>query len=272
MIEEYLKPLEENKDEKKKVKEGLKDLKNSIALSFMLLNSMWVAAIFMLQDHQDQLNVKWPIGEKLHNITFESRSTPGQDANIIYMSTEYLQLEPIGTFFMVTFILIMAIQFVGMVLHRLMTLGHIVASTKLFWFKRKGALSSEEYLNRHGVEVIKEIQDNIDISEGGATMEEAVEQTLKDITEGGEDTPRRFSRTATIKKLHRGDTISALKKKQSQYGQRKETVRRRTIRAKAALAEQPINEETLAEDTTDSVAIQRTISKVDPEGLEHRHV
>ena len=34
------------------MKEGLKDLRNSIALSFILVNSMWVAAVFMLQDHQ----------------------------------------------------------------------------------------------------------------------------------------------------------------------------------------------------------------------------
>ena len=41
----------------------------------------------------------------------------------------------------------------GMLLHRLMTLGHIVSSTKLHLFKRKG-FTSDEYLNRHGVEVV----------------------------------------------------------------------------------------------------------------------
>ena len=43
---------------------------------------------------------------------------------------------------------------------------------------------------------------------------EAVEQELKNITEGGDDVKRRLSRTATIKNLHRSDTISALKRKQ----------------------------------------------------------
>ena len=80
MIEQYLKPLYEDKDAKKKVlqkywilevrmtnicfflkklrssfiqvKDGLKELKNSYALSFMLVNSMWIAAIFMLQNNQ----------------------------------------------------------------------------------------------------------------------------------------------------------------------------------------------------------------------------
>merc|ERR1712110_815580 len=81
--------------------------------------------------------------------------------------------------------------------------------------------------------------------EEGVTMEEAVEQELKNITEGGDDVKRRLSRTATIKNLHRSDTISALKRKQSKYGERKATVRRRTMRKKdgGGLADQPIRED-----------------------------
>ena len=40
-----------------------------------------------------------------------------------------------------------------MLLHRLMTLGHIVASTKLGFFGARKHLNPEEFLNRHGVEV-----------------------------------------------------------------------------------------------------------------------
>ena len=53
----------------------------------------------------------------------------GEAQDIISIEIEYLKLEPIGTFFMITFILIMAVQFTGMILHRLMTLSHIVATT-----------------------------------------------------------------------------------------------------------------------------------------------
>ena len=42
-----------------------------------------------------------------------------------------------------------------MLLHRLMTLGHIVASTKLGLFGARKRLNPEEFLNRHGVEVKK---------------------------------------------------------------------------------------------------------------------
>jgi hypothetical protein len=52
---------------------------------------------------------------------------------MINIGVHYLQLEPIGTFFMLAFILIIGLQFVGMLQHRLMTLSHIVASTdKIF--------------------------------------------------------------------------------------------------------------------------------------------
>ena len=74
---------------------------------------------------------------------------------------------------------------------------------------------------------MKEIQDTVEPPKEGVTMEvrskketweehsqEAVEQELKNITEGGDDVKRRLSRTATIKNLHRSDTISALKRKQ----------------------------------------------------------
>ena len=48
-----------------KIRQGLYELKNKYAGSFIMINAMWVAAIFMLQKHQDQLNVPWPLGVKV---------------------------------------------------------------------------------------------------------------------------------------------------------------------------------------------------------------
>ena len=48
-----------------KIRQGLYELKNKYAGSFIMINAMWVAAIFMLQKHQDQLNIQWPLGEKV---------------------------------------------------------------------------------------------------------------------------------------------------------------------------------------------------------------
>ena len=53
------------------------------------------------------------------------------------------------------------------------------------------------------------------MDEDGITLEEEVEQTIKNIIAKDDDTKLQLSRTFTIKNLHRADTISALKKKQS---------------------------------------------------------
>ena len=53
-----------------KIRQGLYELKNKYASGFIMINAMWVAAIFMLQKHQDQLNVRWPLGEKVQHSPF----------------------------------------------------------------------------------------------------------------------------------------------------------------------------------------------------------
>ena len=75
---------------------------------------------------------------------------------------------------------------------------HIVASTQLGLFSNK-KFDSEEYLNAHGVDVIKEIQDKLEMDKAGVTLEEAVEQTIKNITAEDYNTKRRLSRTSMIK-------------------------------------------------------------------------
>ena len=45
----YLKPLNYSEAEKKKIATELYDLKNQYALGFVLVNAMWVAAVYMLQ-------------------------------------------------------------------------------------------------------------------------------------------------------------------------------------------------------------------------------
>ena len=49
------------------IRQGLYELKNKYASGFIMINAMWVAAIFMLQKHQDQLNFRWPLGEKVQH-------------------------------------------------------------------------------------------------------------------------------------------------------------------------------------------------------------
>ena len=276
MIKQYLLPLDENKEEKKKISAGLKELKNGTSLSFMLVNVMWVSLVYMLQAKKSVLGWRWPLGAKGPNITFDA--TDLERSNQMVLEYEYLQLEPVGVFFVCAFIVIMLIQLVGMILHRLMTLGHIVASTNIGFLRHK-RFNSEEYLNNHGVAVIKEIQDTLEMDKDGITLEEAVEQTIKNITTEDDETMRRLSKTSNINNnLRRADTISALKKKQSTYGQRKETIRRRTVRNKG-ISNESVPATIIEDDENDSKIspassfnVRRTESKMDPEGMEFRDV
>ena len=43
-----------------------------VSLSFVLLNVMWVTAIYMLQAKKDVLGLKWPLGAKGPSITFDT--------------------------------------------------------------------------------------------------------------------------------------------------------------------------------------------------------
>ena len=46
-------------------RQGLFELKNQYAGGFVMINAMWVAGVYMLQSHQDQLNIPWPLGVKV---------------------------------------------------------------------------------------------------------------------------------------------------------------------------------------------------------------
>ena len=67
----------------------------------------------------------------------------------------------------------------------------------------------------------------------GTNLEEAVEQTIRNITTEDDEPMRRLTKTSNINNnLRRTGTISTLKKRQSRYGQRKETIRRRKSETK----------------------------------------
>lgn len=113
MIHQYLYPLENNKNQQKKVKEELLDLRNESTFAFFMLNAIFVSIVFTLTILQEgsNLSVQWPCFDN--------------------SDKEYIDVEPIGLVFLVFFGVIMIIQFVGMVFHRLGTLYHVIATTRL---------------------------------------------------------------------------------------------------------------------------------------------
>ena len=129
MIKEYLYPLNPSKEEKAKTAEELKQFKTQISLGFVLVNIMWVTAIFMLQAYQDILGMRWPLGGKLNDLYFDQDDL--ETANVVTLHYEYLKLDPIGLVFVVAFIIVICLMTFGMLLHRIVTLEQIVADTHL---------------------------------------------------------------------------------------------------------------------------------------------
>ncbi|XP_077301033.1 hyaluronan synthase-like protein kkv isoform X2 [Arctopsyche grandis] len=153
LLAQYLYPIDENKEEKLRIAQDLKDLRDRSVFGFFMLNALFVLIVFLLQLNKDLLHIKWPFGIKT-NITYDESSQE------VHISKEYLQLEPIGLVFVVFFALILVIQFTAMLFHRFGTLSHILASTELNWYCSKKAedLSQDAILDKNAVAIVKDWQ------------------------------------------------------------------------------------------------------------------
>lgn len=149
LIERFL--FVEKFDPKKREKEvtGLRELKNTVAGGFVLVNVMWIAAFYMLQAHTYELGIRWPLGAKLSSITFDTNDMTA--SNQIFLHYTYLQVDVLGMLFAVGFIGLMLLQFIAMGIHRLLTLEHFVASTPLLkpLAKEWKDLSKEKLRGKH---------------------------------------------------------------------------------------------------------------------------
>lgn len=153
LLEKYLYPIDEDKAEKARIANDLKDLRDQSVFAFFMLNALFVLIVFLLQLHKDLLHVKWPFGIKT-NITFD------ENTNEVHITKEYLQLEPIGLVFVFFFALILVIQFTAMLFHRFGTFAHILASTSLDWYccKKTKDLSDGALLPKDAVEIVRDLQ------------------------------------------------------------------------------------------------------------------
>ena len=106
LIKEYLSPLVKNEEQEKRVSQKLKRLRNKCTVAFFLINIVFVVMVFtlQLQNEKGGLYIPWHCGENL-------------------------KIEPIGLMFIVLFGIVLVLQTVGMVIHRMETFLHIMAST-----------------------------------------------------------------------------------------------------------------------------------------------
>ena len=85
---------------------------------------------------------------------------------------------------------------IGMFVHRAVTLGHIISTTKLApLFKPQKKFNVNEEIDKRGVEFVKSIIKNVqpDDRDDGITIEEAVEKSMIAIASGDADELRRMS-------------------------------------------------------------------------------
>jgi len=116
LIKKYLFPLETDRPREERVAAQLLALRNKTCLGFLFVNAVLVLVMFTLQLHAARLAVPWPWGRK------------------------GLSLNPLGVFFLAFFVVIMLVQTLAMLRHRVGTLMHLVSATSLDCCRGTGRL------------------------------------------------------------------------------------------------------------------------------------
>jgi chitin synthase len=212
-----------------------------------------------MQMNKDSLSIKWPV--------------PGEE--------EPLMLEPLGLIFLIFFAVVLVLQLIGMLMHRMMTLGHIVATTTIPWRKalgihKKKKFNADALLAKKGIAMMKEWQSSYQPAEDGAhtTMESAVQDIMDKLTTGTEEEQRKYSQGLTLgnnkksKGLNRKQTISALRQRNQTYKERKATMKGRKPPGGGRMFS-PITED---DESSPHYSVSRTLTQTDPEGKTERDV
>ncbi|GAB6030579.1 hypothetical protein CHUAL_007440 [Chamberlinius hualienensis] len=155
LINKYLKPLDENKKEKMEISNKLVHLRNQMAYSFFMINIIFAFTILIMQEHKDVLNIKWP---KQTNCTIVYKS----DDETILISPSYMEMEPIGTFLVLFFGVVLVVQVVGMIIHRWATFTKVMAGTKVKLFGLSNIEEEENQMmlnDKKATQLIKKMAD-----------------------------------------------------------------------------------------------------------------
>lgn len=108
MIDEYLLPLDENREEKKRIQAELEDLRNKVVFAFSFINVIFVLFVFLLQLHKDVFGVDIPI-----SITYNRTYIEDEDRYEIKRVVEATRMDPIGLVLVICFGAILIVQITG---------------------------------------------------------------------------------------------------------------------------------------------------------------
>ncbi|XP_044051750.1 chitin synthase 1 [Siniperca chuatsi] len=111
LIERYLKPIIDTKAHLEDVTRELKSLRNKAVFLYFIINVLWVVATFFLQ----------AIGNDVISIKIPKYYPNGS------LSEESLKVEPVSLMFLLSFAILLIIQFLAMLYHRIYTLIHVVS-------------------------------------------------------------------------------------------------------------------------------------------------
>ncbi|XP_061736231.1 chitin synthase 1 [Nerophis ophidion] len=111
LIDRYLTPIVEDKAHLEEVKRELKSLRNKSVFLYFIVNVLWVVATFFLQ----------AIGTDLISIKIPKYYPNGT------ASAEVLRVEPLSLMFLLSFAVLLLVQFLAMLYHRVYTLIHVVS-------------------------------------------------------------------------------------------------------------------------------------------------
>ncbi|CAC5369431.1 CHS1 [Mytilus coruscus] len=112
-IKRYLKPLDADKKEQETMKQALAQLRNEVVAGFAFINLIWISINFMFQLRKPAI-IEFP-------------KTPGAEN----VDDSVIKIDALGLMFIIFFVLILLIQFIGMVIHRWGTLMHLIAITEI---------------------------------------------------------------------------------------------------------------------------------------------
>ncbi|GFO32467.1 chitin synthase c [Plakobranchus ocellatus] len=203
IIDAYLFPLDKDEKHEKKIAQDLLELRNKTCLAFFLINSLFVVMVFMLQQ--------------------VSTTTPNLSIHIDCSLSGFVgeSFEPISLAFMLVFGILLVIQFLAMLVHRLSTFLHISAAAdvkELRGSKVKDSLSGSSSSLDSGVLVdwVKEMQKVKGPEEEGEEGELITSSTTLNIDTGADvegktaqrekEKWQRFKSRKTTKKAEAGKT------------------------------------------------------------------
>ncbi|XP_035011461.2 chitin synthase 1 [Hippoglossus stenolepis] len=111
LLERYLKPIVDVKAHQEEVTRELKSLRNKAVFLYFIINVLWVVATFFLQ----------AIGNDVISIKIPKYYPNGTEAD------DFLKVEPLSLMFLLSFAVLLLMQFMAMLYHRVYTLIHVVS-------------------------------------------------------------------------------------------------------------------------------------------------